>query len=156
MEVSLMRHSKAIAARVANSTAFRLSTGKAPGSPRQTGHTCEFGGAPKRVEQEQKIFETVSNCTWTSSPITGSYFASKCSEMAAGVAISRNYSWPDQCWMAQVSGETGEDARRAVAPSLHRSYDRYGCFTSGALRYFSIGISKYISSFPFASWTPVR
>src|SRR5580698_8753666 len=107
MEVSLMRHSKAIAARVANSTAFRLSTGKAPGSPRQTGQTFEFGGSPKRVEQEQKIFDTVSSCRWTSSPITGSYFASKSSEMAAGVAISGNYSWPDQWW-------TGGDARRSI------------------------------------------
>ena len=29
-------------------------------------------------------------------------------------------------------------------------------FTSGALKYFSIGISKYIKSLPFASCTPVR
>ena len=43
-------------------------------------------------------------------------------------------------------------ARTSVAPSQ----DYYGFFTSGALRYFSIGISKYISSVPFASWTPVR
>src|ERR1700734_972968 len=93
METSLIRHSKASAASVANSTAFRLSTGKAPGSPRQTGQTFELGGWPKRVEQEQKIFDSVSNCTCTSSPITGSYFASKSSEMGAGVAITGNYSW---------------------------------------------------------------
>src|SRR5271157_3192993 len=82
METSLMRHSKAIAARTANSTAFRFSTGNAPGSPRQTGHTFVFGGSPKRVEQEQKIFEAVSNCTCTSSPMTGSYFERRTSEMA--------------------------------------------------------------------------
>ena len=32
----------------------------------------------------------------------------------------------------------------------------HGFFASGALRYFSIGISKYISSVPPASRTPVR
>jgi hypothetical protein len=42
---------------------LRFSTGKAPGSPRQTGQTFEFGGSPKRVEQEQKIFEAVRS--WT-------------------------------------------------------------------------------------------
>jgi hypothetical protein len=34
--------------------------------------------------------------------------------------------------------------------------ENYGRFASGALKYFSIGISKYISSEPFASRTPVR
>src|SRR5260370_1192725 len=91
METSLIRHSKAIAARAANSTAFRFSTGKAPGSPRHTGHTFVFGGSPKRVEHEQKIFDAVRSCTWTSSPMTGSYFASKPSEMAGVVAISAHY-----------------------------------------------------------------
>src|ERR1700675_815910 len=94
METSLIRHSKAIAARAANSTAFRFSTGKAPGSPRHTGHTFVFGGSPKRVEHEQKIFEAVSSCTWTSSPMTGSYFASKSSETAGVVAISGDYICP--------------------------------------------------------------
>src|SRR6266436_8205066 len=93
METSLMRHSKAIAARAANSTAFRFNTGKAPGSPRHTGHTLAFGGSPKRVEHEQKIFDAVSSCTWTSSPMTGSYFASKSSETAGVVAISRDYNF---------------------------------------------------------------
>ena len=32
----------------------------------------------------------------------------------------------------------------------------YGRFASGALKYFSIGISKYISSWPLASFTPIR
>src|SRR6266404_1802998 len=89
METSLIRHSKAIAAKAANSTAFRFSTGKAPGSPRHTGHTLVFGGSPKRVEHEQKIFDAVSSCTWTSSPMTGSYFASKSSETAEVVTIYR-------------------------------------------------------------------
>src|SRR5271165_3814378 len=102
METSLMRHSKAIAASTANSTALRLSTGKAPGSPRHTGHTLVFGGSPKRVEQEQKIFEAVSNWTWTSSPMTGSYFARRASERAGVVAIGGNYS----------RRGTGGDARR--------------------------------------------
>src|ERR1700687_3097182 len=91
MEISLMRHSKAIAPRAANSTALRFSTGKAPGSPRQTGHTFVFGGSPKRVEHEQKIFDAVSSCTWTSSPMTGSYFARRSPETAGVVAIARDY-----------------------------------------------------------------
>src|ERR1700675_679652 len=91
METSLIRHSKAIAARAANSTAFRFSTGNAPGRPRHTGHTFVFGGSPKRVEHEQKIFDAVSRCTCTSSPITGSYFASRSSETAGVVAISGDY-----------------------------------------------------------------
>lgn len=67
-----MRQFRAMAASVANSTAFLLRTGSAPGIPRQTGQTLVFGGAPKRVEQEQKILVAVSRWTWTSSPITGS------------------------------------------------------------------------------------
>src|ERR1035441_5390540 len=94
METSLTRHCKAIAASAANSTAFRFNTGKAPGSPRHTGHTLVFGGSPKRVEHEQKIFDAVSSWTWTSSPITGSYFASKSSETAGVVAISGDYKPP--------------------------------------------------------------
>src|SRR5208282_6552464 len=92
METSLMRHCNAIAARAPNSTAFRFNTGRAPGSPRHTGHTLVFGGSPKRVEQEQKIFDAVNSCTWTSSPMTGSYFASRFSETAEVVAITTDYS----------------------------------------------------------------
>ncbi len=69
-----MRQFRAMAASVANSTAFLLSTGRAPGIPRQTGQTLVLGGAPKRVEQEQKILVAVRSWTWTSSPMTGSNF----------------------------------------------------------------------------------
>jgi hypothetical protein len=58
-----MRQFSAIAARVANSTALRFSTGNAPGMPRHTGQTFVLGAAPKRVEQEQKIFDAVKS--WT-------------------------------------------------------------------------------------------
>src|SRR5580658_7397937 len=132
-----MRHCKAIAARAANSTALRLSTGKAPGSPRQTGHTLVFGGSPKRVEHEQNIFESVSSWTWTSSPMTGSYFARRSSETAGLVAISRDY----------IRG-----LRRRAA----RAERTYGFLTSGALKYFSIGISKYIISVPLESCAPIK
>src|SRR5882672_11440892 len=86
-----MRQPSAIAASVANSTALRFRTGKAPGMPRHTGQTFVLGGSPKRVEQEQKIFEAVSSWTWTSRPITGSYFARISSEMADVVAIKEDY-----------------------------------------------------------------
>src|SRR5271156_1911952 len=114
METSLMRHCKAIAARAANSTAFRFKTGKAPGSPRHTGHTLVFGGSPKRVEQEQKIFDSVSNWTWTSSPMTGSYFRSKSSERADVVAIAKDYSWT----LRLGSGQAREGTRRSTKRML--------------------------------------
>jgi hypothetical protein len=82
-----MRQFSAMAASVANSTAFLLSTGKAPGKPRQTGQTLLFGGLPKRVEQEQKILVAVSSWTWTSSPMTGSYLAWAATEVSGVVAI---------------------------------------------------------------------
>src|SRR6516162_3521274 len=49
--------------------------GSVPGRPRHTGQTLLFGGSPKRVEQPQKILVLLSSWTWTSRPITGSYFA---------------------------------------------------------------------------------
>src|SRR5207302_10937983 len=59
----------ASAARAPNSTARQLSTGSAPGKPRHTGHVFEFGSSPNRVEQPQKIFDSVLSCAWTSSPM---------------------------------------------------------------------------------------
>ena len=46
---------------MASSTAWRLSTGRAPGRPRHTGQTLVFGGAPKLVGQPQNIFVRVAN-----------------------------------------------------------------------------------------------
>src|SRR5436190_12601089 len=86
-----MRQFSAIAARTANSTALAFKTGSAPGNPRHTGHTFVFGGSPKRVEHPQKIFVAVSSWTWTSSPITGSYFANTSRADALMVAMERLY-----------------------------------------------------------------
>src|SRR6202043_3809764 len=80
-EERLMRQCVASAAWIASSTACRLSVGSAPGSPRQTGQTLVFGGAPKLVGLPQNIFVLVLSCTWTSKPITGSYL-----EISCGVA----------------------------------------------------------------------
>jgi hypothetical protein len=88
MDVSLMRQFSAMAASVANSTAFLFNTGSAPGSPRQTGQTLVFGGSPKRVEQEQKILVAVSSWMWTSSPMTGSYLARAATDVSGVVTIS--------------------------------------------------------------------
>src|ERR1051326_9021470 len=92
MEVSRTSQFSAMAASIANSTAFLLSTGSAPGRPRQTGQTLVLGGAPKVVEHEQKILLAVSSCTWTSSPMTGSYFSRSATGLSAVVAISTDYS----------------------------------------------------------------
>src|ERR1700722_20215850 len=86
-----MRQFGAIAASVANSTALRFSTGKAPGRPKHTGQTFVFGGAPKRVEQEQKIFDAVRSCTCTLRPMTGSYSVWAAIEISTGLDISGNY-----------------------------------------------------------------
>ena len=56
-------------------TAWRLSTGKAPGRPRQTGQTLVLGASPKRLRQAQKILVCVRSWQCTSRPITGSYSA---------------------------------------------------------------------------------
>src|SRR5512132_1548006 len=61
--------------RIADSTAFLLTTGSEPGKPRQTAQTWVFGSAPNAVEQPQNIFEIVLSSTCTSSPSTGSYAA---------------------------------------------------------------------------------
>ena len=42
--------------------------------PRQTGQTLVFGAEPKTLGQLQNILLRVSNCTWTSRPMTASYF----------------------------------------------------------------------------------
>lgn len=61
---------------MADSMPISLTTGSAPGRPRQVGQTCELGSAPSSVEQPQNIFVRVPSSTWTSRPITGSYDAS--------------------------------------------------------------------------------
>src|ERR1700722_1320125 len=70
-------------ARIAISTARLFKTGKVPGSPRQTGHTLLLGASPKRFAHPQKILLFVNSCTWTSSPITGSYLANTSGGIAA-------------------------------------------------------------------------
>ena len=57
---------------MARVTAWRESTGKAPGSPRQTGQTFVLGSPPKRLGHEQKSFVRVRSWQCTSRPITGS------------------------------------------------------------------------------------
>jgi hypothetical protein len=73
IDTGSMAQSSASEARRANSTARRFKTGSVPGMPRQTGQTSLLEGAPKRVEQPQKIFESVRSWQWTSRPMTGSY-----------------------------------------------------------------------------------
>ena len=62
--------------RTVDSTACALTTGSAPGRPRQTGQTCVFGSPPNVVEQPQNILLAVPSSTCVSSPMTGSNSAS--------------------------------------------------------------------------------
>src|SRR6476619_5407037 len=73
--------------RIADSTAFRFTTGSEPGKPRQTAQTWVFGSAPNAVEQPQNIFEVVFSSTCTSSPSTGSYEASASSYGSTVIAL---------------------------------------------------------------------
>src|SRR5271154_3636883 len=99
-----MRQPSAIAASTAKSTALRFSTGRAPGRPRQTGQTLEFGGAPKRAEHEQKILVTVRSWTCTSSPITGSYLARAATDVSGVVAICLDYKGFSTCGLIYAQG----------------------------------------------------
>jgi hypothetical protein len=58
--------------RIVDSIACALTTGSAPGSPRQTGQVCVFGSAPKVVSQPQNILLAVPSSTCVSRPMTGS------------------------------------------------------------------------------------
>src|SRR3954447_5351413 len=69
----LMRQFSASAVRSTYSTALRFGTGRLPGSPRQTGQHCVFGGAPNSVLQPQNILLAVNSSACTSMPTTGSY-----------------------------------------------------------------------------------
>src|SRR6266849_5631010 len=94
---------------MASSSAARLSTGSAPGSPRHTGQTLVFGGAPKLVGQPQKIFVLVPSWTCTSSPITASYLAiSPGVAMAARLEDMLHY----KNWDRRRVGQLAKAARR--------------------------------------------
>src|SRR5215831_1206779 len=149
MDVGLTRQPSAMAARVANSTALWLRTGNAPGMPRQTGQTFVLGGAPNRVAQEQKIFVAVSSCTWTSSPMTGSNLGWAAIEVCALVAIA--------CFPGWVKSDPAIPgySNHARSPSNYPITKLPNHGFTGAFKYFSIGISKNMSSFPLASLTPV-
>src|SRR5579863_5105587 len=88
MERSFTVQLRAKAASVAYSTAFALSTGSAPGSPRQTGQMFVLGAEPKWLAHPQKALVAVRSWTCTSSPMTGSYLARTSGESAVAAMIS--------------------------------------------------------------------
>ncbi len=58
--------------RIASSTAPRLSTGRAPGSPSVTGSMLVLGSSPNRLGLAENSFDSVASSTWTSNPTTSS------------------------------------------------------------------------------------
>src|SRR5271163_4290237 len=89
-----------MAASTAYSTARWFSTGKAPGKPRHIGQIWVFGSPPNRLAQPQKALVFVSSCTWTSSPMTGSYRSNTSGERLVVVAVitfdsSNRRGWND-------------------------------------------------------------
>src|SRR6202789_3217073 len=91
MLVSRISQPMAFAASTANSTACFLSTGSAPGRPRQTGQTWVLGSPPYSLMQPQKALERVSSWTWTSRPMTGWYLARISGESPATAGIQEVY-----------------------------------------------------------------
>src|SRR5665213_163717 len=87
MLVSRISQPMALAASTANSTACLLSTGRAPGRPRQMGQTWVLGSPPYSFLQPQKALERVRSWTWTSRPITGWYLARTSGESARAAGI---------------------------------------------------------------------
>src|SRR6185369_12807132 len=69
----LIMQFRATAVRRTCSTAAWFGTGRLPGSPRQTGQHCVFGGAPNSVLHPQNILLAVKSSACTSIPITASY-----------------------------------------------------------------------------------
>src|SRR4051812_368734 len=65
---------------MADSIALALTTGIAPGRPRQVGQTWVLGSPPKTAGQPQNILVLVLSSTWTSRPSAGSYDASTSSK----------------------------------------------------------------------------
>src|SRR6185312_6400947 len=101
---------RASAPRIASSTAWRLSTGKAPGSARHTGQTFVLGGAPNASAQPQKILVRVASWQCTSSPITGSYLAICSGEASSiGAAIIRSSSGYPGRTRLRFGGEEPDD-----------------------------------------------
>src|ERR1039458_10800539 len=86
MEGWLTSRLSAWEALTANSTAWRLSTGRAPGIPRQTGQTLVLGSEPKTLGQAQKILVLVRSWTCTSRPITVSYLERTSTDFFAAIA----------------------------------------------------------------------
>src|ERR1035441_6787750 len=90
-------------ASVAKATACSLSTGKAPGSARQTGQTFVLGSEPNRLAQPQKALVAVSSCTWTSSPMTGSYLARTSDDNVAAGILTMILARSKECLLAAAS-----------------------------------------------------
>src|SRR5688572_26860440 len=63
--------------RIASSTAWRLSTGSAPGSPSVTGSMFVLGSSPKRFGEPENSLVAVASSVWTSRPTTISHVSSK-------------------------------------------------------------------------------
>src|SRR5690242_20402356 len=111
---------------MAISTARLLRTGSVPGRPRQTGQTLVFGGSPKRVEQPQKIFVRVRSWTWTSKPMTGSYFASTSGAMEA--ASGADFAIRDKDYSRADVVAGGTESGRASPTGSGQTPGRPGSF----------------------------
>src|SRR5579859_3057401 len=83
---------------IARCTARALTTGSAPGSPRQTAQVCVLGGSPKDSSQPQNIFVRVFSWTWISRPITGS------SSSIVGAEPGPAALAPAVCWFSDTGG----------------------------------------------------
>src|SRR5680860_1634415 len=85
-----MSQSRARPILMVESTAFSLTTGKEPGSPRHTGQVRVLGSPAKATTQEQNIFDCVESSTCISSPTVVSKTALLSCTLTAAACFARS------------------------------------------------------------------
>src|SRR5687767_4044889 len=98
-------------------TASALSTGSAPGNPRQVAHTFVFGGSPNEVGHAQNSFERVRSCAWTSRPMTACQdVPGMRSDTLVLIELEHDFRLTDE---AELLAGDALDGRRLLAQLLH-------------------------------------
>ncbi len=133
---------------MAHSTAWRFSTGSAPGCARQTGQVRVFGSAPHSLAQRQNIFVRVFSCTWISRPMTGSQLiASLPGTKSKPSAVSS--AWPtskrrfsENCG-PRICRPTGSPSERPHGIESPGSPAMFGGIVSTSARYMASGFAVF-------------
>ena len=136
--------------RIASSTAWRLSTGSAPGSPSVTGSMFVLGSSPNRLGEAENSFVAVASSTWTSSPTTSSYAVEArlgwWSVTVIWLASSRTLATRNMTGSPSVGASTWTPTGRPSAPVpngtlIAGSPDRLDGIVYVSQRYMASGLS---------------